>query len=209
MSFIGQIISFDHGTGEWSIFSQRLTQFFVINKVSEDSAKKAVLLTHLSDETFRLLRNLVYPKEITSLSFDKLIQALDKHFTPKRASFADKAKFYEATRNPGESLAEFAARLRGLASYCDFGAALETLLRDRFILGLGIGPERDRLFEQDAASVSLDKALEIAQQAESARLAKSLMMKGPTAIKEEPSYRASSSGGGGGASRSRHHVSGP
>ncbi|XP_028161611.1 uncharacterized protein LOC114364771 [Ostrinia furnacalis] len=188
-SLIGNISVFDHKIHEWSIFYSRLSQFIKLNKIVEDN-KSAVLLTHLSDESYRLARDLVHPKELEKLSYQDLTKALEDHFTPKRSTFADRANFYEASRFENESIEDWAARLRGLAVYCEFGSALDTLLRDRFVLGLGAGMVRDRLFEQDSASLTLARALEIAQQAECARRARSSVGVEPS-IKEEPVYRVS------------------
>lgn len=195
MSFLGNLPNFDHKTTEWSIFKSRLSQFFKANEV-EDEKRSAILITHLSDESFCLVRNLAYPKELDSLKYDELVLLLDNHFKPKQCTFADKAKFFGAMRAPGENLGDWAARLRGLASQCDFGAALEANLRDRFVLGLGTGPERDKLFEQNPSTLTFQKALEIAGQAECAREAR-------VVVKEEPIFRASFEGNsrrrGGGA----------
>ncbi|XP_045540087.1 uncharacterized protein LOC123722419 [Papilio machaon] len=188
MSFLGSIPSFDYKTTEWSIFKSRLSQFLKINKI-EDGDKGGVLLTHVTDETYRLIRNLSYPQEVESLSYSELVLLLDGHFKPKVCTFADKANFYEATRSPGESLGDWAARLRGLASYCDFGAALETVLRDRFVLGLGSGPERDRLFEQSPTALTLTRAIELAEQAACARQAKLRCSSEAMLTKEEPIYQ--------------------
>ncbi|KAM3956403.1 uncharacterized protein ACR2FA_009622, partial [Aphomia sociella] len=149
----------------------------------------------LSDISYRLVRNLAYPEDLEVLSFKKLVELLDSHFKPKHCTFADKAKFYAATRNPGETLGDWAARLRGLASQCDFGAALDTNLTDRFVIGLGSGPERDKLFEQNASKLSLSRALEIAEQAESAREAKSSIYRDlDVGIKEEAVYKVTCRG---------------
>ncbi|XP_047987887.1 uncharacterized protein LOC125227587 [Leguminivora glycinivorella] len=204
MSFLGNLTDFDHKTSEWQIFKGRLTQFIKINDV-KDGNKSGILITHLTDESFRLLRNLAYPTEVDDLTYDQLIKYLDDHFKQKKCTYADKARFYGATRNVGETLGEWAARLRGLASYCEFGSALETVLADRFVLGLGSGSERDKLFEQDASSIKIGQALEIAEKAESAREAKAVMT-GTSTIKEEPLNRMSSegryaAGGSGGARR--------
>jgi hypothetical protein len=203
MSLLGNLTNFDHKTCEWSIFKGRLTQFIKVNAVVEDN-QSAILLTHLTDESYRLLRNLAYPANVDELKYNQLIKYLDDHFKPKKCSYADKARFYGATRNLGETLGDWAARLRGLASYCDFGTALETNLADRFVLGLGPGPEREKLFEQNASELKLGQALKIAEKAESVREAKAVIA-GTATIKEEPLYRASSEGryraGGGGVAR--------
>ncbi|KAM3956409.1 uncharacterized protein ACR2FA_009631 [Aphomia sociella] len=141
-------------------------------------------------------RNLAYPTELETLRYERIVKLLDEHFTPKRCSYADKAKFYGAIRSPGETLGDWAARLRGLASYCDFGDGLENILTDRFVLGLYTGPERDKLFEQDASKLTLARALELAVQAECARQAKAIMAKegSPSIVKDEPIFRASNEG---------------
>ncbi|XP_061721086.1 uncharacterized protein K02A2.6-like [Cydia pomonella] len=226
-SYLGSLHNFDYKSGEWSIFKGKLTQFFKVNANSITADNKcAVLITHLSDDSYRLARNLVYPRDLEAHTYDELIAVLDKHFKIKKCSFANKAKFYSATKNPDESLGDWAARLRGLASHCDLGNALETVLTDRFVLGLGSGPERDKLFEQDAATLTFAKALEVAEQAASARQAQAMVGEtgsiGNVPIKEEPVFRAAyaaspgrggargraSRGGGTGAGRATDIASG-
>ncbi|XP_052755149.1 uncharacterized protein LOC128201626 [Galleria mellonella] len=189
MSFIGNIPIFDYKNCEWSIFKGRLIQFLKVNNVKDD-CKCAILITHLSDNSYRLVRNLAYPEELETQSFENLVLLLDSHFKPKQCSFADRAKFYSATRNCGESLGDWAARLRDLASYCDFGVALDTNLTDRFVLGLGPGPERDKLFEQNVSELKLARAIEIAEKAECARDAKAFVSDS-VAVKEEAIYKLS------------------
>ncbi|XP_060805196.1 uncharacterized protein K02A2.6-like [Amyelois transitella] len=189
MAFLGNLPIFDHKVSEWLIFKGKLTQFIKINSVKEEN-QSGILLTHLDEESYRLLRNLAYPLELDTLGFTRLIELLDSHFKPRQGSFVDKAKFYGASRSPGEKLGDWAARLRGLASYCDFGTALETNLRDRFVLGLGAGPERDKLFEQNASTLTLTRAIELAEQAACAKQAKVMCKEESAILKEEPILRA-------------------
>ncbi|XP_063357876.1 uncharacterized protein K02A2.6-like [Cydia amplana] len=142
--------------------------------------------------------NLLHPKKVEDVKFADLVKVLNEHFTPRRSTFADRAKFYEATIKTCESLEDWAARLRGLAVYCDFGTALDILLRDRFVLGLKSGPERDRLFEKDSSTLTLAQALEVAQQAACARAARANVAQAePVQVKEEPVFRASAGRAGG------------
>ncbi|XP_060810604.1 uncharacterized protein K02A2.6-like [Amyelois transitella] len=189
MAFLGNLPIFDHKVSEWLIFKGKLTQFIKINSVKEEN-QSGILLTHLDEESYRLLRNLAYPLELDTLGFTRLIELLDSHFKPRQGSFVDKAIFYGASRSPGEKLGDWAARLRGLASYCDFGTALETNLRDRFVLGLGAGPERDKLFEQNASTLTLTRAIELAEQAACAKQAKVMCKEESAILKEEPILRA-------------------
>ncbi|CAG5058871.1 unnamed protein product [Parnassius apollo] len=182
-----------------------------INNVTKEEIKSGILLTHLTDETYRLVRYLAYPKTVESLTYYELVQILNSHFKPKQCSFVDKATFFGATRSPGESLGDWAARLRGLASYCEFGDALETNLKDRFVLGLGSGPERDKLFEQNPTTLTLTKAIEIGEQAACAREVRVMLNTSDFGlIKEEPVYRAKihqfARGSGGDGTLLRHDT---
>ncbi|XP_052746873.1 uncharacterized protein LOC128199756 [Bicyclus anynana] len=190
-TYLGHLQNFDHKNGEWQIFKGKLTQFFNINSVDDNVKKIGILLTHISDETYRLAANLAYPQQLDSLGYGEVVALLDGHFKLRQCSFADKANFYGASRSPGESLGDWAARLRGLATYCDFGAALETNLVDRFVLGLGSGPERDKLFEQRPSTLTLTRAIELAEQAESAKKGKVVRPEiDAVHVKEEPVFRA-------------------
>ncbi|XP_048485338.1 uncharacterized protein LOC119693994 [Plutella xylostella] len=198
-SYLGEITSFDYKVHAWDIFKNRLNNFFIVNKITDN--KSNYLLTYLSDDSYRLAKNLVHPKDIETLTFDDLVNALDTHFTPKRSTFADRATFYMATKESSETMEEWLIRLRGLAVFCDFGAALDTLLRDRFILGLPDGPERNRLFEQDAKTLTVAKALEVAQQQACVRMARTAVGGDGPRVKEEPVFRLGASGSRSGRAR--------
>jgi hypothetical protein len=162
-----------------------LTQFVKLNNIAATN-QGAVLLTHLSDESYRLIRNLVHPNKLEDKTYSELVGVLNQHFSPKRSTFADRAKFYEANKSDVQTVEEWAARLRGLAVYCDFGSELDTLLRDRFVLGFRMGPGRDRLFEQDSKLLTFAQALDVAQRAACARQARGAAT---DIIKEEPVFR--------------------
>ncbi|KOB65100.1 reverse transcriptase, partial [Operophtera brumata] len=128
-------------------------------------------------------------------TYSELVKVLNGHFTPKRSTFADRAKFYEAIKSDGETIEEWAARLRGLAVYCEFGMELDTVLRDRFVLGFGTGHERDKLFERDSKTLTLAEALEVAQKASCARQARAGGA-GAVVVKEEPVFYVRAGAGG-------------
>ena len=69
---------------------------------------------------------------------------------------------------PGESIANYLANLRRLASRCKFGAFLEEALRDRLVCGMQSENIQKVLLTK--ANLTLEKALEIAQGMEAAAL---------------------------------------
>lgn len=78
-SYIGNLQVFDYNSSEWTIFKGRLTQFTKVYKV-DDGDKCALLITHLSDESHRLVRNLGYPNAVCEFGYVELVLLLDNHF---------------------------------------------------------------------------------------------------------------------------------
>ncbi|GJQ72688.1 hypothetical protein Trydic_g1346 [Trypoxylus dichotomus] len=60
-----------------------------------------------------------------------------------------------------ESINDWGARLRSLATQCEFGQELDVCLRDRFIMGFPTGPVLDRLLEENV-TITLADAMKIA-----------------------------------------------
>lgn len=86
------------------------------------------------------------------------------HVTPKNNVFRERNAFYASIQKYGESVADFAARIRSLSIYCDFGDHLETILIDKFVFGLKTGRVKDRVCEKKPAEITtLDQVLAIAQ----------------------------------------------
>lgn len=162
---VGVVSVFNHELQEWALYQGRLEQWFLANEITDDGDKsgakrRAILLSSLSENTYRLVRDLALPKDVGTLTYVEVTQLLDGHFKIKKCGFAERHKFHSAVQNPGESLQQWAARVRGLAMDCGFAAsALTEHLRDRFVLGMAGGPERDRLYGESMEELTLEKAL--------------------------------------------------
>lgn len=161
---------------EWSVYKERLEQWFLANDIGVDSDKagckrRAILLSNLAESSYKLVRDLALPRQVGTFSYDAVVELLDGHFKPKKCTFAERYRFHSATQHAGEGLAEWAARVRGLAMHCGFVAQhLDEQLRDRFVLGMESGPDRDKLFTKDLSELTLNKAIEIAEGVRSARI---------------------------------------
>ncbi|KAI5633993.1 hypothetical protein NE865_13288 [Phthorimaea operculella] len=173
---VGTLSVFNHEVQEWSLFKERLKQWFLANDLSDldDKAsvkRRAILLSSLAENTYRLVRDLALPKDVGTISYDDVIKLLDAHFKVTKCGFAERHKFYTSTQLPSEGFAEWAARVRGLATHCGFPTAnLEDILRDRFVLGMIHGPERDRLFTMKMEDLDISKAIETAEGIRCARM---------------------------------------
>ncbi|XP_022819222.1 uncharacterized protein LOC111351502 isoform X2 [Spodoptera litura] len=173
MNNFGILSTFDHNVQEWKSYKGRITQWFIANDiVSKNDAvgakRRAILLSALSDGTYKLAADLALPKDIQEVPYDELVQLLDEHFLPKICGFSERYNFYAAVQQPGESYTQWASRLRGLTAHCKF-SNVEEALRDRFVMGMVAGHEREKLFAQDIDKLTLAKAVELAESVRCAR----------------------------------------
>ncbi|XP_053624760.1 uncharacterized protein LOC128683306 [Plodia interpunctella] len=173
---VGTLSTFNHEIQDWPVYKERLEQWFLANDIraEEDKAgvkRRAILLSNLAESSYKLVRDLALPTQISTLDYDGVVKLLDGHFKPKKCTFAERFRFHSATQNVSEGFAEWAARVRGLATHCGFTALhLDEQLRDRFVLGMEPGPERDKLFTKDLSELTLTKALQMADGIRSARM---------------------------------------
>lgn len=158
---------FDGKVNNWQVHKKRLGQFFIANNITDNEKKRAVLLNGLAEETFKLLDDLVLPNMAETSTYKDLIKKLDSHFSQEKLVMAERYNFYATRKTRSESYTEYVARLKSLATNCNFGALLATVLRDKFVAGLEAGPVLDKLLQQDE-NLTLARALQIAQQVETA-----------------------------------------
>ncbi|XP_036343688.1 uncharacterized protein K02A2.6-like, partial [Rhagoletis pomonella] len=165
---IGTVPHFKYNENNWEVFITQLQQFFTGNRISEAVRKKAILLTALSEKSYILLQNLLNPlkPEAESTSFAKCVEVLSEYFKPPSTGFAERQKFYSASKEVTESVNEWAVRVRALAIHCKFGNFLDTAMRDKFVMGLERGPARDKIFLEDITSCTMQRVVEIANAAE-------------------------------------------
>ena len=67
-------------------------------------------------------------------------------------------------RKADESVSGYVAELRSIAVYCNFGATLEIMLRDRLVCGINNESIQNRLLAE--ADLTYGKALDIARSLE-------------------------------------------
>ena len=62
--------------------------------------------------------------------------SVDPHFEPKPLIIAERFTFHCRNQSTSESILEYVAELRRLATHREFGGYREQALRDRFVCGL-------------------------------------------------------------------------
>ena len=94
---------------------------------------------------FLILSELSKPADKT---FQELVRMMTNHKDPKPNSIAERSKFNNRDRKPGQSIAEYIAELRRLTAHCNFGTILQDMLRDRLFCGLKKWHKQQRLLTE-------------------------------------------------------------
>ena len=125
-----------------------------------------IFLNAVGAQTYALLRDLLSPAKPASKSFAELQKALTDHFEPKPLVIAERFYFHQRTQGANESVLEYVAELRRLATHCEFGTFLQDALRDRLVCGLRNTTAQKNLLSEE--NLTLEKAIRVAQSLEAA-----------------------------------------
>ena len=165
MASFGKIDIFQPESEEFSAYLERVELYFEANGIKEDK-QVPVFLSLLGAKTYSLLRTLVAPESPRSKSFKTLADLLKDHYEPKPLVIAERFTFHRRNQRREESVMQYLAELRRLATHCKFKDHLDEALRDRFVCGLISETIQKRLLTED--NLDLKRALELAQGMEAA-----------------------------------------
>ena len=171
MTTLGRIDEFNPEAETITAYLERVELFFVANKV-EDDRKASVLLTLVGGTVYGVLRNLLSPNKPQDKTFDELKKELKGHYAPEHSEIAERFRFHKRNQLSTESLSQYVAELKKLASSCNFGNYLDDALRDRFVCGIAHEGIQKRLLATHSDSSAPDtkltfkKAFDIAQSVE-------------------------------------------
>ena len=127
----------------------------------------AVLLSNIGSKPYEILRSLAVPKTPKELKYAEVVKILKDHYEPAPLVIAERYRFHQRGKDVGESIADYVAELRRLATKCKFEETtgfLEDSLRDRFVFGLCAEGLRKRLLME--SNLTFVKAIEMVQSVE-------------------------------------------
>ena len=178
MALYGHINEFNQTEENINDYLDRLDFYLEANNVSASEKKRAILLSVVGPQQFRLLKDLAAPSKPAEKSFQELCKLLKDHHAPSPPKFLSRAKFDARKRQPGESIANFVAALRHLSEHCEFGETLNDRLCEKFVTGLNNSDiQRKLILERD---LTIDKAIHLAASMERSHEAAKAM--GPPAL---------------------------
>ncbi|XP_037512230.1 uncharacterized protein K02A2.6-like [Rhipicephalus sanguineus] len=146
MPLYGRLEPFEGDGSAWPIYEEQVHVFFRANDTPEEK-QRDIFLASCGTQVFSLLLDLLKPATPHTKTLSELLTTLRSHFSPASSTLMERFRFNNRSRREGESLGQFVAALRGLASTCAFGDQLDSLLRDRFVCGINSPAMQTRLLE--------------------------------------------------------------
>ena len=166
MASHGRLPEFNGSATEWDVFAEQLSFYFTVNGIMDEDKQRAILLSACGTTTYKLLKTLLAPVELTSKSFSELVKLAQEHHNPKPSVIMRRFRFNTCVRHEGESITVYVTRLRDLASHYKYGDSAKEVIRDRLVCGV-----RDDTLQRAllaVAKLTFDKAFELALLHESA-----------------------------------------
>ena len=112
MATYGEIGEFKESEESWTQYVERLEQYFPANEVENLGKRRAILLSVCRSKTYALARDLPQPAKPAETTFEKIVDTLEKHFSPKPIEIVERYKFHSRNRKEDEGVAAY-VRIRG------------------------------------------------------------------------------------------------
>ena len=148
MAHTSSIGNYDEKVESWENYEIRLQAWMLVNGFSSDDKKRSALIAEIGAATFAILKDLAFPSQVLDKSFDDLLSLLRQHYRLSSTPMVNRLKLHERKQGATETLTEYIAALKKIASYCDYGSALEAQLRDIFLFGVRNKKIVKRLLEE-------------------------------------------------------------
>ena len=146
---VGSIEAYNPKFDDWSTYKGRLEFYLQINKITDAAMKRAALFTLIGNTGFSMQADLHFPTKLRNVTYDALIEDLDKAYGKKVSKMASRVRFGTVLQHEGESIDEFIAELRHESMNSGFGDQLASRLTDQFVIGLRSDHIKQKLFEDE------------------------------------------------------------
>ena len=125
MATFGQVGAFIEGQEEWKQYVERLEQYLIANGVEDADKKRAIFLSTIGPQAYKLLSSLVAPTSPGEKSYVDLVRVMTDHHCPPPSEIVQRYRFHTRFRQQGETVATYVSELRALAQWCNFGESLD------------------------------------------------------------------------------------
>ena len=169
-------LSFTGNTAQnWRDFKEQLTWYLAGTEASEksDLAKIGIMLSHAGKEARDVYKTFEWAAEGDDKKFEKVLEAFQRYCSPRKNIIYERHGFWTIQQEDHETIDAYLTRIRMKIDLCEYDkegwppAVRQELIRDKFVFGLADDGLKERLLRE--VDVSLTKAVETAQRAESSK----------------------------------------
>ena len=164
MATYGKIGEFRESEESWTQYIERLEQYFLANEVEDAGKQREILLSVCGSKTYALARDLLQPARPAEKTFKKIVETLEKHFSPKPSEIVERYKFHSRNRIDGKGVAAYVAALRKLSEHCNFGETLPEMLQDRLVCGINDEKMQRRLLAEPSLTLKKSEVIALAME---------------------------------------------
>ena len=107
-----------------------------VNEITEDAAKRALLLSSVGVDAFSTICKLTAPKFPSAVPFVELVTVLKSHFITKPSYHRALCDFLQRKTKGNETVKEYYAELKQLAQQCDFSSEFDRRLKEQLLVGI-------------------------------------------------------------------------
>ena len=159
----------------WKDYLLRFKTFVSANSVS-DNKLALVFLTNQTSDTYKLINNYASQQDTSTtadnMQFSDTAEFMSQHYDPTKFTVRERYKVWSSIkRKPGETPTELAARVRQMATTCDFPAIknpLDKAMRTCFICAINNEAVLKSVFREPVEKLTFSKAVDIATELEEA-----------------------------------------
>ncbi|XP_045036724.1 uncharacterized protein LOC123477448 [Daphnia magna] len=154
---------------EWKMWRRQFEYFSLATRKDETDEEVivGVLITLLGVEGLKIFDTFVFTSAGDAKKIKPVLDKFGDHFEPLKSEVFERFKFLRRHQLPGESFDSWIVCLRGMAKGCNYGASVESVLRDQVVLGVADSQTREKLlFEK---TLTLAKACDIVRSCEASR----------------------------------------
>ena len=150
----------------WKRFRRVWSNYEVASRLVKQPKEErtATLLTCIGADALEIVDGLNFANEDERKDVDVVLEKLEVFCVGKTNEISERYQFNERDQESGESIDSYVAALRTLAKTCNYGSLLDSLIRDRIVVGIKDNGTRKRLLQE--AKLTLNKCIDICRSSE-------------------------------------------
>ena len=150
----------------WKRFRRVWSNYEVASRLVKQPKEErtATLLTCIGADALEIVDGLNFANEDERKDIDVVLEKLEVFCVGETNEIYERYQFNKRDQESGESIDSYVAAPRTLAKTCNYGSLLDSLIRDRIVVGIKDNDTRKRLLQE--AKLTLNKCIDICRSSE-------------------------------------------